>query len=750
MVVTSSHTTPDSFKVELRSLEDEIESHSEALPPDDKTLDAWSNRLDKLWDAIRPLRREARNRLWVVVQRIGTHIESLREATASFHAGAASLDRVDPVVGGAARTALSSAISGALAGQLASGRSSVAETRQKPREKVLKAARTLADNKPEGDVTRGTAQTTHPKQKATVPKSAPTPIATARPKKQVVTRANQVMTIAPESTQAASVQLVPAMHRALRTPAARSQRTDPIVAYVGRLARRDTFDEACAIACAWLRSRRFKLPDDISSDFECKGPGADKVVVVRYEGIWAMQADTFDRGPYRRWRVEMVLLQDAQAAPAVSLVLHTSGPVDQPVPEPTVPRLAGELIDKIGLIDLRDGATLSTAPEHIESEADVDGLVAKLRSRDRQHPIILQSQYLKEGVAKTLLDPVGLAEKLRGLAHVVTLGREHFASWALTDRLSKRFSVFGASLRMYRPGFTTEDDPDNHPLWTPTVLHQRNVDLGGLQGELLREAAASSLVVLGSGDAVPAFDDVQKKVLQRRIAKAQARQQAPTDMASFRDRITELERAVEEANALAGIFSKEKDQLQDELARVVKMRDTAAAKVSYLDDRVRMLEELNSAAAGTRVELPDSWDGLEDWAMEHLGKRIVITPKAMRAARRSVFENIPFAYEVLLLLANTYVPCRRGELKNGKDALEQELLRLGVEISSVGNAVQTHRWRDTYSTPYKSGQVPLDMHVSGRNNRDPRYGFRLYFHWDDDEKCVVVGSFPSHLDNSLS
>lgn len=750
MVVTTSRTTPDSFKVELRSLEDEIESHSEALPPDDKTVDAWSDRLDKLWEAMRPLRHEARNRLWVVVQRIGTHINSLREATASFHAGSASLNQVDPVVGGTARTALSSAISGALAGRRASGKLSAAETRQKSRERVLKLARTPADDKRAGGATLGTARTTHPEQKATVPKSAPTLISTVQPRKQVVARANRVVAIASESTQAASVQLAPARRRILRAPAARSQRTDPIVAYVGRLARRDAFDEACVIACEWLRSRRFKLPGDVTSDFECKGPGDDKVVVVRYEGIWAMQADTFDRAAGRRWRLEMVLLDDAASGPALSLVLRTTGSADQPVPEPSIPRLAGELIDRIGLIDLQDGTALSIAPEQIETELDVERLVASLRSRDRQHPVIVQSQYLKEGVAKTLLDPTGLAERMRGLAHVVTLGREHFASWALTDRLSKRFSVFGASLRMYRPGFTTEDDPDSHPLWTPTALHQKNVDLVGLQGELLREAAASSLMVLGNGDDVPAFDDVQKAVLQRRIAKAQAKQRAPTDTTSFRDRIRELEQAVEEANVLAGIFSKEKDQLQDELARVVAMRDTAVAKVSYLDDRVRMLEQLNSTAAGTRIELPASWDGLEDWAMEHLGKRVVITPKAARAARRSSFENISFAYEVLLFLANTYVPCRRGELKSGKETLEREQLRLGVEISGVGNAVQMHRWRDTYSTPYKTGQVPLDMHVSGRSNRDPRYGFRLYFHWDDDEKCVVVGSFPSHLDNSLS
>lgn len=333
---------------------------------------------------------------------------------------------------------------------------------------------------------------------------------------------------------------------------------------------------------------------------------------------------------------------------------------------------------------------------------------------------------------------------------MVTLGREQFASWALTDRLSKRFSVFGASLRLYRPGFTTEDDPERHPLWTPTSLRQRGVDLRGLQEEMLREAAISSLAVLDNEDMVPAFDDVQKSVLKRRIERAKTQRQTTVDAASLTEHIAGLKAELDETNALAKVFADENEELRHELARTGAVSDDASARVIYLQDRVRMLEQRNLAAAGSPVELPTTWNDLEDWAAEHLGKRVVITPKAARAARRSSFEDIQFAYDVLLFLADTYVPCRRGELNNGKIALEREQARLGVEISGVGNAVDTHRWRDTYSVPYKSRQVSLDMHVSGKSSRDPRYGFRLYFHWDDEDKCVVVGSFPSHLDNSLS
>lgn len=746
--MTSQRPTPDTLKDGLLALEEDIESRSEALPPGDDTLDGWKTRLDVLWEEVRGLRRDARNRLWTIVQRIGGRIDTLRDATVTFRSASASFDNIDSAAPGAGRTALASAISGALAAQ-----PSADAPMTVPVARADRAARRSRVVAPVPSLDAGTAAAreeparkplqSRESRRARRHVSPDSPPVSVPPKKRIPDPVPAIVRHAPVVVAGAPSRIAP-------LPAARAQRTDPIVAYVGRLARRGSFEAACGLACDWLRSRWFKLPDDVSADFECQGPGDDRAIVVRYAGIWALQADTFDRAAGRRWRLEMVLLEDASSAPALSLVLQAIGPAELAPPAPSVPRLASNLIDQIGLVDLRDGAVLSTSPEWVDSESDVDALVSRLRSRTRQHPVIVLSQYWKGGANKTLLDPGKLAEKLRGLAHVVVLKRDNQASWALTDRLSKRFSVFGASLRLYRPGFTTEDDPELHPLWTPTALRERNVQLAALQAELLRVAAQLSLTALASGDGVPAFDDVQKAVLRQRIAKARAKQTVALDTVSLRGRVSELERALEEANELAGMFSRDKDELKDQLERVTEDRDKANAKVAHLSDRVKMLEQEKGAASGARVELPNAWDGLEAWADQYLGRRVIVTPKAARAARRSAFENVPFAYEVLLFLANIYVPFRRGELGGGKELLESEEARLGVDVSGVGTAAKTHRWRDTYSTPYKSGQVPLDMHVSGKSDRDARYGFRLYFYWDPEDMCAVVGSFPSHLDNSLS
>ncbi|MDN5923981.1 MAG: hypothetical protein L0H70_03160 [Xanthomonadales bacterium] len=536
------------------------------------------------------------------------------------------------------------------------------------------------------------------------------------------------------------------------TPLHASLRTDPIIAYIGRLARPDSFEQAREIACKWLKHKRFELPPATNNDFEIKRRNGSKAIAIHESGVWAMQAETLDaQVAGRRWRVELVLIEDPSAAPAISITLSAIGPADRPAPDPTIPGLAGDLIDGIGLIDLRDGSNLSTKSTMVNTPDEVQRLVEQLESPQRQHPIIVLSQYRKDGTTKTMLDADVLAAKLRGLSHVVVLGLEHHASWTLTDLLSKRFSVFGAAVRLFRPKFTTEDAPSDHPYWTPHVLDEQGLLLRHVEAQLLRESASSSLRVLESRETIPAFDDVQRMMLTRRIEHMRNKAAETAATAPVQTRVAELETTLRDANDLADLFAKDKDRLSVRVTQLSGERDNLNSKVIYLQDRVRELEQrLAGALADEQVTIPDTWEDLEEWAKECLGDRVVLTPKAIHAARNSPFEDISFAYKVLLFLANIYVPSKRGELDGGKQLLDSTKAELGVEVGPVGTAVSSQRYKDTYSSTYKGKRARLDMHVQGSSNRDPRHGFRLYFHWDAQDQCVVVGWFPSHLDNTLS
>lgn len=158
----------------------------------------------------------------------------------------------------------------------------------------------------------------------------------------------------------------------------------------------------------------------------------------------------------------------------------------------------------------------------------------------------------------------------------------------------------------------------------------------------------------------------------------------------------------------------------------------------------------SSQDAGSGVDwVPESWDDLETFAARYLSPSVVLMPKAIRTARNSVFENIPLAYRVLRMLADDYVPMRRGEA-GARQRYEARLVQLRLDLGPTGSAVEQFRWRAGYNASFENRRYPLDMHVQGSSSRDPRQCFRLYFHYREEDGLLLVGSFPSHLDNFLS
>lgn len=338
---------------------------------------------------------------------------------------------------------------------------------------------------------------------------------------------------------------------ATESPSQLAKRTDPIVAFAGRLGSPDGFKQVQELAYRWLKIKQFDVPADPSTEFDISSGDGGRALTTHTDTVWALRAETPDgQVGQRRWRFELVLIQDDNNAPALGFVLYAIGPARLPSPAPSIPRLIGELVDRVGLQDLHDGFCLTTAASWVESEKDVSELVARLESPDRQQPVIVLSGYRKDDDIKTLLDPKRLAKNLRGLAQVVVLGTEQRPSWALTDHLGKKFSVYGAALRLYRPGFTTEDVPTQHPLWTPATLDAASLSLSELQHILLHECASCSVRILGDDQQIPSFDHVRSMVWQYRFKQLNSADNKHADKEDYPRISAELQKSAEEANQL--------------------------------------------------------------------------------------------------------------------------------------------------------------------------------------------------------
>src|SRR5690606_5099841 len=72
---------------------------------------------------------------------------------------------------------------------------------------------------------------------------------------------------------------------------------------------------------------------------------------------------------------------------------------------------------------------------------------------------------------------------------------------------------------------------------------------------------------------------------------------------------------------------------------------------------------------------PETWDELEDW-VEIFGEgKLILHPKAAKAARASPFKDIPMAYKAMEYLVRFYIPMRTRS-EDDSEAYIRSLQRL--------------------------------------------------------------------------
>lgn len=753
----------DGVEKTLRTLSRELDRESVHRPPSDGALERWEQRARDLITALEGAGLPGRNRLLRNAARFLDELDDVRQRKARYLARKPSAlpflgvpvdTGSSPVPDGVPRSPLAVGVRAGLEmwapAASADGEAAGAVELQHPQSSPEPPQRSEAtDDAPSTEVAR--ARPAPQRKDAPAQPARPPGDARAQPVRAPTAAANR-----PAAPARAPADIEGLPDPVSISPARRmSRRMDPIIAVAGRLGRPGSFEEARGIALEWLRRRRFQFDDAAANALNLRTPQGHTATSVSLpeRGVWALQAETADREMQgRRWRVEMVLL-DVEPTPAVSVTLTAISPAGSPEPATSVPGLVTQLVQRIGLLDASDGSPLDAAgPVRIDDLDTLQNLLAALHSEHRARPALVLSTYRKDGQLKQLLDPVGLAGKLAGLAQVWVLSRE--MAWPFNEVVGSHAAVAGASVRMFRPGFSVDDAPGRHPLWSPSELSAQDMDLNGLSNTLLREAAYQSLRALEREDAIPPFDRVRELVLQRQIEEARRKAQAASDQGRRDENSASLRQALDSEIELRNLFEEDNANLRKDLERAVAERnqaqderDTLRGTVLHLQGRVQdLLQELRDAQSDEDPYFPESWDELSEWCERYLGDRVILTPKALRSARNSRFLDIPFAYKALWVLAEHYVPARR----NGGEGYREYLEELGLELTPVGRSATDHRSRETYSTDYKGQRVNLDWHVKGSSDRDPRYGFRIYYHWHAGDQCMVVGSLPEHLDNLLS
>ena len=203
--------------------------------------------------------------------------------------------------------------------------------------------------------------------------------------------------------------------------------------------------------------RLVPLPSAMNkSHIECNLPGLRLLVSKSKDAsAWMLEVAQDERGSHRTW-ITQAVVADTGAADMVAVQTSCSDLASAPQIAP--PRLLGAWVERLELDDA--GVPVSTEPRSVQEGGELDAFVDHLFLPERRLPIVALSN--KRNSRFYGVDPRGLAEAVRGLAHVACLTPE--AVDALAERVGRQLAPVAGAARIYLPGFTAGAGVGEHPL----------------------------------------------------------------------------------------------------------------------------------------------------------------------------------------------------------------------------------------------------------------------------------------------
>ncbi len=200
------------------------------------------------------------------------------------------------------------------------------------------------------------------------------------------------------------------------------------------------------------------------SSFERALPGQELMVQTHPDGsVWSLSVAHTHRASARSWMTQVQVI-DTGTADAVSLQTACTDVPDAPLVV-APPRLLSDWVESLDLEDA--GLAVQGTARQVFDKWHLEAFCAHVLATERKLPVIAlvnrpQSHYY--GV-----DPQGLAENLRGMAHVACVA-PHLTD-AIEQTLGREFRVEHGAARVYAAGFSVTANPRAHPLLRDAGSH---------------------------------------------------------------------------------------------------------------------------------------------------------------------------------------------------------------------------------------------------------------------------------------
>jgi len=489
----------------------------------------------------------------------------------------------------------------------------------------------------------------------------------------------------------------------------------------------DQAPEAITEAVKWLARRcGARLPAEafegapFETGLDAHGPAVAHRVAIDGTDYWGAKLRFPDRDvASRTWLTEIVVRSGAEAALSVRLAVKDT--VDGFKARPTVRSVPGVVRQFTAELIINDGGMpVGGELMMIETLAEFE---ARVLASARLLPILLFGAAAYEEHADSIAD---LAGSLAGVCHVGVLHAD--ASWEVSKRFSRQFSVFGPYARLYYhiPN-AAYFSPFDHPLYD------------------LAKSPDLKTVVIGdclnlrttSGPSLPSMADL---AAAERASAADAQSYDSIELQRLNELNAELE---EDAKSFNDLMADEAEK-----ARAAKSEnDRLQQEVDALHEKLANLSEIFGAVSGgprpnnrpplRSFELVEQWCGVVG-----AGALVVTKPflKSVEDAFKILPEDETYLYRVAEALDGiAAVSCGEIAMRGKNIAIGS-----GVEISPVGD-IAGHQQH--YQFLHRGDTFVSDWHAKWGNGYDLRSMFRIYYCWDTANRRAILQCFGLHLRN---
>lgn len=242
------------------------------------------------------------------------------------------------------------------------------------------------------------------------------------------------------------------------------------------------------LAWEWVNAKWPRLmppSNDIdNAHYERSLPGQELMVSTSGDGaVWTLAIAHNERGGARTWMTRATVA-DTGEADVMALQTSCSDIPNAPLVV-APPKLLGAWVERLELQD--GGVAVLGGARDVNDASQLEAFCKHVLSVDRNLPVIALTTSPRSRFYG--VDPRGLAEAVRGLAHVACLAPD--LAGEVVMRFGKDFGLVHGAARIYAAGFNPDAFPQDHPLIRDTSVRAK--DPGAFRRLLCQKVCALSV-----------------------------------------------------------------------------------------------------------------------------------------------------------------------------------------------------------------------------------------------------------------